>query len=282
MLTVLVTGATNGIGLETAAVLAGLGHSVLLHGRDARRGGAAMQLVRARGGGDVRFFQADFASLAEVRRMAAQIRDCVPRLEVLINNAGCANFTRSVTVDGYERTFAVNHLAPFLLTNLLLPTIKGSSPARIVTVASRAHRQQRIDFQDLMSTHGYKVMRTYGRSKLANILFTRALATRLAGTRVTANALHPGIVETGLGQNNAFARLLGRAVLALRGVPVEEGAKTSLYLATSAAVEGATGGYYSDCRPAPLLTAAEAVDDSVAEQLWRVSEELVGLARTSS
>jgi retinol dehydrogenase 12 len=280
---ILVTGATHGLGLETAKILAAMGHSVLLHGRDPRKGQTVLEGIRAStGNGNVRFVQADFASLAQVRRMAAEIAASLPRLDVLVNNAGCANFSRSVTEDGYETTFAVNHLAPFLLTNLLLDKIGNSAPARIVNVASRAHRGQRIDFDDLMSAKRYQTMRTYGRSKLANILFTRMLSKRLAGTGVTANSLHPGVVKTHIGQNNAFARFIGALVMAIRGIPVAEGAKTSVYLATSGEVEGASGGYYSDCRMAPLLTSPQAVGDTVAERLWRVSEELVGLPCTSS
>jgi NAD(P)-dependent dehydrogenase (short-subunit alcohol dehydrogenase family) len=248
-----------------------------MHGRNATKGQAAAQAVRAAGGdGEVRFLQADFASLAQVRSLAAEL-DSLPRLDVLINNAGCINLSRSVTADGFETTFAVNHLAPFLLTNLLLTKIRDSAPARIVTVASSAHRGQCIDFDDLMSTRDYRMMRTYGRSKLANILFTRALAKRLAGSGVTANALHPGMVATHLGQDNWLTRLLGRAFLALAGVPATEGAKTSVYLATAAEVEGVSGGYYAKCRPAPLAAAPGALDEATAERLWAVSEELVGL-----
>ncbi len=281
---VLVTGATGGIGLQTAKVLAQMGHSVLIHGRDARKGEAAVREVRATAAPnvDVRFLQADFASLAQVRNLAAQVVASVPRLDVLINNAGCGNFSRSVTTDGYETTFAVNHLAPFLLTNLLLDKLKGSAPARIVNVASRAHRGKEIDFGDLMSERGYGVMRTYGRSKLANILFTRALAKRLAGSNVTANSLHPGLIATGIGQTNALARLVWKLVVKVRGgISVEEGARTSLYLATSPDVEGLSGGYYVKCRLAELQTRAEAVSDAVAERLWKVSEELVGLPCSS-
>jgi retinol dehydrogenase 12 len=200
----------------------------------------------------------------------------------LVNNAGCGNLGRSVTADGYETTFAVNHLAPFLLTNLLLDKLKRSGPARIVNVASRAHRNQELDFDDLMSERGYRVMRTYGRSKLANILFTRALARRLAGSQVTANSLHPGLIATGIGQTNALAKLGWKLVVYLRGgISVVDGAKASVYLATSPEVEGLSGGYYVKCQLAELQTRAEAVSDAVSERLWRVSEELVGLPCSS-
>ncbi|HVO45278.1 MAG TPA: SDR family oxidoreductase [Steroidobacteraceae bacterium] len=278
MLNVLVTGATGGIGLETAKGLARAGHAVFIHGRDPGKGADAVATIQALGPGAVRYFNADFASLAQVRQLAAQVLEAVPHLDVLINNAGGANFTRSVTADGYEMTFAVNHLAPFLLTNLLLDRLRQSAPARIVNVASRAHRGQALDFDDLMSSRSYSVMRAYARSKLANILFTRTLARRLAGTGVTANSLHPGLVATGIGQRHALARFVWRMIVYIRGgIPVEEGARTSLYLATSAEVEGASGGYYSKCQPAEIQTSAEAVSEAVGERLWRVSAELVGL-----
>ncbi|MBS0377424.1 MAG: SDR family NAD(P)-dependent oxidoreductase [Proteobacteria bacterium] len=278
MLTILVTGATDGIGLATARSLAGMGHHVLMHGRSADKGRVAVEAVRAAaaGKGEVRFLQADFASLAQVRKLAADLQS-LPRLDVLINNAGCINLSRRVTADGLEMTFAVNHLAPFLLTNLLLEKLRASAPARIVTVASGAHRGQAIDFDDLMSTNDYRMMRTYGRSKLANILFTQTLAKRLAGIGVTANSLHPGIVSTHLGQDNWLARTIGRVFMAVAGVSADKGAKTSVYLATATEVAGTSGEYFAKCRPAPLEGAPGAVTDETAEHLWSVSKTLVGL-----
>src|SRR5579871_1588260 len=204
----MVTGATRGLGLATARSLVRQGHCVLLHGRDERGGRAVIaELLAERPACAPQLLLADFRSLAEVRDLAMRVLATVPRLDVLVNNAGGAFFSRRLTRDGFETTFAVNHLAPFLLTNLLLPRLLASSPARIVNVASAAHRGQALDFDDLMSAHDYKLMRAYGRSKLANILFTRALARRLAGRGVTANALHPGVVNTRIAQNNAFARM---------------------------------------------------------------------------
>jgi NAD(P)-dependent dehydrogenase (short-subunit alcohol dehydrogenase family) len=275
--TILVTGATDGLGLQTATVLAALGHRVALHGRSEAKGRAALAAIRKEyPSADVRFYRADFFSLQQVRSLAGQIQSELPRLDVLINNAGCSFITRVETADGYEATFAVNHLAPFLLTNLVLDKLQASAPARIVNVASAAHRYGLLDFDDLMSKRRYGVMRVYGSSKLANILFTRELAKRLAGTSVTVNALHPGVVRTHIGQYNWFSQLIGHLVMRAIAIPVEEGAKTSLFLATANDVEGQSGGYYKECTA--ITPKPHALDDSSAARLWEASERLVGLA----
>ncbi len=274
--TILITGATNGIGLTAAEALARMGHSIILHGRNHEKGRAALDTIRqGTNNPDLRFMQADLASLAEVRNLAAEVNR-LPRLDVLINNAGSANFRRSVTKDGFETTFAVNHLAPFLLTNLLLDKLKTAGKARIVNVSSTAHRTGPLDFSDLMSAKDYRTMRTYGRSKLANILFTRSLAKRLAGTGVTANSLHPGVVRTGLGQNNSpVAKFLMGTIGALFMISPDEGAKTTVHLAVSPDVENVTGLYFDKCKP--VTPAPYAEDDAAAERLWEESAKLVGL-----
>jgi retinol dehydrogenase 12 len=273
--TILVTGATSGLGLATARALLRQGHRVLLHGRDERRGRAIVsELLAERPAHAPQLLLADFRSLAEVRQLALSCLAAAPRLDVLINNAG-GLFSRALTRDGLEQTFAVNYLAPFLLTTLLLPRLQASAPARIVNVASAAHRGQALDFADLTSARDYKVMRAYGRSKLANILFTRALARRLSSKLVTANALHPGVVNTRIGQNGPFARLLGRILMPMIGISPEDGAKTSVFLATAPEVAETSGGYFVRCQMHALATAPEAVSEEVSERLWRVSEELV-------
>lgn len=274
--TALVTGATNGIGFITARELAKAGMKVLLHGRDAARGlDAVARIWSAVPGADVTYVEADFADLASVRKLAASLTETVPRLDVLVNNAGAIFARREVSAQGYELTFAVNHLAPFLLTNLLLGSLKAAAPARIVNVASRAHRGPQIDFSDINLVTGYWPGRAYQTSKLANILFTRALARRLEGTGVTANCLHPGVVRTHFAQDKGGIIGIGFRLLSPLFIPAEDGAKTSLYLSLSPDVASVSSTYFDKC--APLEPSRMARDDSAAEALWTLSAEMVGL-----
>jgi retinol dehydrogenase 12 len=273
-----VTGATGGIGEATAHGLAALGATVIVHGRDAEKGRRTVdRIIRATGNTAVRFTQSDLAALAQVRQLAGELDRSLPRLDVLVLNAGVACARRSVTADGYETTFAVNHLAPFLLTHLLRGKLARSGAARIVVVASEAHRGARIDFDDLMLEKGYGQMRAYSRSKLANILFTRALARRFAGTALTCNALHPGVVRTGIFREApALLRGILETIGRLLMLSPEQGAKTSLYLASSSEVVTLSGGYYIRCKPAE--PSAAALDDVAGERLWEMSAKLVGEA----
>lgn len=268
-----VTGATHGIGRATAQALAALGATVVVHGRDAAAVDAVRREIAAStGNGAIAGVVADFASLSDVRRMAREL--AAERVDVLVNNAGTMLRSRETTADGFERQFGVNHLAPFLLTNLLLDALP--SGARIVNVASEAHRRARLDFEDLQLERGkYNGMRAYGASKLANVLFTAELARRLAGTGVTANSLHPGMVYTnifsGLGGGAKIFAAVGRLLL----LSPERGAATPVYLAASPDVSGVTGKYFERCRPRPPAAAAD--DAAAAARLWEASERLVGL-----
>jgi NAD(P)-dependent dehydrogenase (short-subunit alcohol dehydrogenase family) len=280
-----ITGGTDGIGKAAAYALAVRGARLLVHGRDPDKGARAVAELKARSGNPaIELVHADFDSLAEVRRLAAAILERTPRIDVLVNNAGCIFVKRTLSQDGFEKTFAVNHLAPFLLTNLLLDALQSAAPSRIVTTASRAHENAKIAFDDLQMTRKYSPMRAYGASKLANVLFTRALAKRLQGTAVTATCLHPGLVRTSFGRNRendvaALWRAIFGLVMRFARTP-EKGAETVIYLAASAEVEGASGGYYVDCRLTPPSAAAQ--DDDAAERLWRVSEQLVGISPYTS
>jgi NAD(P)-dependent dehydrogenase (short-subunit alcohol dehydrogenase family) len=279
--TVVVTGGNSGIGLATAEALAGMGARVIVTARNADKGRAAVAGIVQRLGGDaqVQLVVFDLADLSSVRRGAEEILGQAPRLDVLVNNAGVVLTERHETVDGFEATFATNHLGPFLLTNLLLDRIRASAPARIVNVASTAHNAARkgVPFDDLQSKKRYRGMRVYGESKLANILFTSELARRLAGSGVTANSLHPGTVRTGYGADGdargflAFGLLISRPFF----LSPAKGARTSIYLASSPAVEGVTGEYFDKCKPAKARRWAQ--DAGAAQRLWQVSEELVGL-----
>lgn len=269
----LITGGTDGIGKAAAQALALAGARLLIHGRDPEKGAQAIAEIKARSPAS-EFLSADFSSLSDVRRLAATVRERAPRIDVLINNAGGMFSQRKLSHDGYEMTFAVNHLAPFLLTHLLRDALQGA--ARIVTTASGAHQRAALDFDDLQAARGYSAMRAYGTSKLANILFTRALAKRLAGTLVTATCLHPGFVRTSFGRDiPPLGRSIFRVVSWFARSP-EKGAETLVYLAASPQVQGASGGYYFDCKPTAPSAAAQ--DEGAAERLWSVSEGLVGIA----
>lgn len=280
----LVTGATRGIGLETARALAARGATVLLHGRDAQLGQAVTAaLARETGNSTLRFVRADFMHLDEVRELARELAR-LPRLDILINNAGLMDGVRRVrrcSADGYDATFAVNHLAPFLLTNLLLGMLTRSAArepgfgARVVVVASEAHRRVRLDFGDLMNARA-SFMRAYERSKLANLLFVRVLARRLTGTGVTVNAAHPGLVASELFRSSPrpLQLALATVVRPFMRSPAR-GARTSVYLATSPELEGQTGGYFIDCQRVTPSAAARC--DEAAARLWDESARLTGL-----
>jgi NAD(P)-dependent dehydrogenase (short-subunit alcohol dehydrogenase family) len=276
-----ITGGTDGIGKAAAHGLAVQGARLLVQGRDPDKGARAVAELKSRSGNSaIEFLGADFSSLDEVRRFAAAVIARTPRIDVLVNNAGAIYVKRALSKDGYEKTLAVNHLAPFLLTHLLLDTLKASAPSRIVTTASNAHRSAKLAFDDLQLTRKYSPMGAYGMSKLANILFTRALAKRLQDTGVTATCLHPGFVRTNFGGNNAadISPLIGRIFLFISRFArtPEKGAETVIYLASSPEVEGVSGGYYHDRKPIRATPAGE--DDNAAERLWQVSEQLVGIA----
>jgi NAD(P)-dependent dehydrogenase (short-subunit alcohol dehydrogenase family) len=273
----LVTGANSGIGLVTALELARRGARVIGVGRSAVRcAEAARQIRELTGSTTVEFLVADLSSQAEVRRLAGEVKAATSRLDVLINNAGLILKKREVTVDGLEMTFAVNHLAYFLLTNLLIDMLKASAPSRIVNVSSAAHLGSKINFDDLQGEKRYSAWRAYQQSKLANILFTYELARRLGGTKVTANALHPGYVRTQIFRVEGFTGWLLRRAAELFAITPEEGAKTTLYLATSPDVEGQTGQYF--VRQKLTQSSLESRDEATARKLWDVSAELTAMS----
>ena len=275
--TVLVTGGTSGIGKATAIGLAALGARLAITGRDLPRAEAAADDIRAATKNpNVIAFGADMSSQAEVRRLASEVLDACPRLHVLVNNVGGYWSGRHATADGLERTFAVNHLAPFLFTELLLDRLKASAPARVVTVASGAQSLGRIDFDDLQGERDYSGETAYNQSKLASVMFTYELARRLQGTAVTANVLHPGVVNTGFGAEDPSLvfKLLVPFFRPFMKTP-QQGAATSIYLASSPDVVAVTGTYFAKGRPQRSNKAS--YDDEAATRLWQVSAELVGL-----
>ena len=276
--TCIVTGATSGIGEVAAEAIAGQGARLVLVGRNRERCDATADRIRKQtGNADVDWLLADLSVQSEVRRLAAEIAGRYPRIDVLVNNAGALFANRRESDDGIEMTLALNHLGYFLLTNLLLDTLRASAPARVVNVASDAHRAARrgINFDDLQGRAHYGAMRAYSQSKLANILFTNELARRLEGTGVTANSLHPGFVATRFGQDNGWFGKLFTLTAAVFAIRPDAGAKTTVYLASSPEVEGVTGQYFVRCQPATPTPAAR--DPEAAARLWKISSELTGL-----
>jgi NAD(P)-dependent dehydrogenase (short-subunit alcohol dehydrogenase family) len=276
--TVLITGGTGGIGKAAAVGLASMGARVGITGRDKDRAErAALEIGAASGSPGVDVFVAELSSQAEVRRMADEVLAAYPRLDVLVNNVGGFWDRRHMTADGLEHTFALNHLAPFLLTNLLLDRLIASAPARVVTVASGAQSMGKIDFNDLMGEHDYSGQRAYNQSKLANVMFTYELARSLEATGVTANALHPGMTNTSFSAEDP-ARAMAPVVFVIRPFmkSPKKGAETVVYLASSSAVEGVTGSYYANRRAKKSNDSS--YDAEVTARLWRVSADLVGVA----
>jgi retinol dehydrogenase-14 len=276
---VLITGGTGGIGKATAIGLATIGARVGITGRDlARAEQAAADIRTASGNPAVDTFAADLTSQAEVRRLAVAVLEAYPRLDVLINNVGGYWDSRHVTADGLEHTFALNHLAAFLLTNLLIDRLKQGAPARVVTVSSGAHSQGQMDFDDLQGERSYSGQRAYNQSKLANVLFTYELARLLQGSAVTANVLHPGVVQTSFGAEDPgrVQRLLVPFVRPFMKAPAQ-GAATSIHVASSPDLEQVTGRYFVNSKP--KRSSKRSYDLASAGRLWQVSADLVGLNR---
>jgi NAD(P)-dependent dehydrogenase (short-subunit alcohol dehydrogenase family) len=271
-----VTGATSGIGKAAATALARQGAEIIVVGRDPGRAEATAAAIQADGAPPPKVEIADLARLDQVRALAGRLNQTLDRIDVLINNAGLVLNERQVTPDGYEHVFAVNHLAPFLLTNLLRPKLTASAPGRVITVSSDAHTAARLDLDDPNLEHGWSSWRSYSNSKLANILFTRELARRLDGTGVTANCLHPGVVRTGFGRDARPLMRVGITIAKPFMLSPERGADTMVYLASSPDVAAKTGGYYVKRQLREPSAAAR--DDGLARRLWEISERLTGLA----
>jgi len=271
----MVTGANSGIGRVTAEELAGMGATVVMVCRNRSRGESALSKIRAKTGGSVELLLADLASLDSVRRLADEFRRSHDSLQVLVNNAGRVAVRRSVTADGFETTFQVNYLSHFLLTRLLLDSLKKGAPSRIVNVSSASHYGGSIPLDDLQLTKGYRVMKAYGQSKLAQVLFTYELSRRLAGTGVTANCLHPGAVATNIwGSAMGPFSFIGKINKLLLISPTK-GAETQVYLASSPEVEGVTGRYFDDKRE--KRSSDVSYDEKLGAELWEKSSAMVGL-----
>jgi NAD(P)-dependent dehydrogenase (short-subunit alcohol dehydrogenase family) len=275
---VVISGGTSGIGEVAAERLAGLGARLVLVARDRARGEATLARLRARGPGvgHVAHY-ADLSLIADTKRVAAEIAAAEPRIDVLINNAGAMFGHRRVTADGLELTFATNHMSYFLLTHGLRERLLASAPARVVNTSSSAHRRADLDFDDLQSARGYRGFMAYSRSKLCNILYTRELARRSAGTGVTANCLHPGFVATRFGDaSGGFFSYVVRASKQVFAISSEKGAETLVYLASSPEVATISGGYFYQCQLATPTRAAQ--DDAAARRLWAETARLAGLS----
>lgn len=274
----LVTGATSGIGKATALGLAQMGASVVIVSRHREKGEGVQREIKTESRNDaVDLLLADLSSQESIRQLVDNFLERYTKLHVLINNAGTVSLRRRETVDGLETTFAVNQLAPFLLTNLLLDVIKASVPSRIINVSSNSHEAGYIKMDDLQSEKHYRFMRAYGQSKLALVLFTYELARRLQGTGVTANCLHPGFVATNIGQDGSgpVGRALVNLIFSSLGISPEEGAKTTIFLATSPEVEGVTGKYF--VKSIPKRSVPVTYDETLQRQLWEESARLVKL-----
>jgi NAD(P)-dependent dehydrogenase (short-subunit alcohol dehydrogenase family) len=265
--TVLVTGSTDGIGKQTALELARMGAHVLIHGRDAGRVLVTVNEIAGETGASVDGVTGDFASLDQVRRLATEVTSKVNRLDVLVNNAGSFFTERALTIDGFEMSWQINHLSPYLLTVLLLEKLKSSAPARVVTVASSAHAHARLDYDNLQSEKEYKGTRAYSLSKLGNMMATFYLAEKYAGSGVTFNCLHPGVVDT---------KLL-RASYKVPGIDIEVGARTSIFLACSTGVEGVTGKYFDECKE--VQPSALALDAVERQRFMDVTDKMLGLLK---
>jgi NAD(P)-dependent dehydrogenase (short-subunit alcohol dehydrogenase family) len=273
---VVITGATSGIGEVAAQRLAGMGARIVLVARDRTRGEAALMRLRSGGTSAAHSIHyGDLSRISEMKRLAAEIAAAEPRIDVLINNAGAMFGSRQITADNLELTFAINHMAYFVLTQGLRERLLASSPARVVNTASDAHRGRKLDFSDLQSTRGYSGFHVYGRSKLCNILFTRELARRWSGKGLTANCLHPGFVATRFGDSSGG--IISRVVRLAKvfAISPEKGAETIVYLASSPDVANVSGEYFHQCRPAtPTM---ESRDDAAAQRLWMESSRIAGI-----
>ncbi|MEM7343518.1 MAG: SDR family oxidoreductase [Chloroflexota bacterium] len=270
----MVTGATDGIGRVTAQALAEQGAVVIVVGRNKEKAEKVVQEIQAKSGNPaVEAMMADLSNQKAIRQLAKEFTGRYRHLHVLVNNAGAIFMKRQESVDGLEMTFALNHLGYFLLTDLLLDTIKASAPARIVNVSSSVHYNGQLNFDDLQKSQDYQGLPAYSQSKLANVLFTYELARRLKGSGVTTNALHPGVVATRFGANNGGVwRYLLRPLLNLFSISEEKGAQTTIYLATSPEVEGVTGEYFEE--KLSKRSSDISYDETVAQRLWEVSESL--------